>query len=203
MIKKPVALFCSLLILFILSPNAFAASTAHITPVCENSVLHSGDILNVKALLEKNPGLMGFRITITYPEDVLELSCAEKGDILRTGMFSDSISNSVEGTFDILWSDTCDMSDAGELFSLVFKVKSDVKPGSYEVGFSFSSDDTFNEKWEDVEIVFSDASFEVRGNDTPEWNAASLLAKIRNILTDFMKRLISAVCGYMSPSEGV
>ena len=200
MVKKAGAFLCTVLLLLNLVVSVFAISSVCITSTSEQSNLFHGEILDIKTVVKNNPGIMGFRITVDYPADVLSLCNAEKGKLLNRGIYSDSISNSADGTFDILWSDTSDMKDTGELFRTVFTVKDNAKPGKYTVGFSFSQDDTFNEKWEDVNLELNDFVFTVKGEEASVKPAA--IERIISIIKDYINRFISFIYSWFGVARG-
>lgn len=95
-------------------------------------------------------GIMGFRLHFDYPADKLRPSAAGKGSITANGTFTDNIGVE-EGSFDILWNNTEEVPAEGELAVITAEILRAGEP--FTVDVSFSQEDTFNEKYEDVVFV--------------------------------------------------
>lgn len=117
----------------------------------------------VQVYIENNPGIMGCRLIFEYPEESLEVLSAHSGEVTKSGMFLDNIGD-CEGSFDILWNNTEDVTADGTFVILEVRQLTD-KP--YEIGISFSQEDTFNESWEDVHLVCENISSGIQSGDAP------------------------------------
>ncbi|MBQ7546013.1 MAG: hypothetical protein IJT41_03485 [Clostridia bacterium] len=111
-----------------------------------------GSDIAVPIRIERNSGLMGFKLTFAYDSDVLTPVSVQKGEVTQSGMLDDSIRVSSPGSFEVIWSHSADVKTDGVLMTLVFRSAQTV-PDSTEIQISFSRPDTFNEKWEDVPLT--------------------------------------------------
>lgn len=104
--------------------------------------------------LKNNAGLMGFKITVKYPEAQITLKDISSGSITKKGMFNTTVTDyySVKGSFDVIWSDTQNVSEDGTLFMLTFETLGYADYGKYKIDLTYSADDTFNEKWKAVQL---------------------------------------------------
>ena len=107
--------------------------------------------------LSQNKGLMGFRITVRYPEDKLKLTNVSSGSLTADGLFNTTVSSyeALKGEFDILWSDSKETKSDGTLAVMTYSIKSTADNGKCSIELSYSQDDTFNEKLEDVKLKCS------------------------------------------------
>lgn len=104
--------------------------------------------------LKNNAGLMGFKITVKYPEAQIALKDISSGSLTKKGMFNTTVTDyySVKGSFDVIWSDTQNVSEDGTLFMLTFETLGYADYGKYKIDLTYSADDTFNEKWKAVQL---------------------------------------------------
>lgn len=104
--------------------------------------------------LKNNAGLMGFKITVKYPEAQIALKDISSGSLTKKGMFNTTVTDyySVKGSFDVIWSDTQNVSEDGTLFMLTFETLGYADYGKYKIDLTYSADDTFNEKWGAVQL---------------------------------------------------
>lgn len=111
----------------------------------------AGETVYVPIPIQGNPGLMGFKLTVTYDAAVLEPMGVTAGTLTGSGMLNDSIGIMPEGTFTVLWSDTQDNKGDGTLAVAAFRVK-ETDADKTAVEIAYSTADTFNENWEDVTL---------------------------------------------------
>ncbi len=104
--------------------------------------------------LKNNAGLMGFKITVKYPEAQIALKDISSGSLTKSGMFNTTVTDyySVKGSFDVIWSDTQNVDGDGTLFMLTFETLGYADYGKYKIDLTYSADDTFNEKWGAVQL---------------------------------------------------
>lgn len=104
--------------------------------------------------LKNNAGLMGFKITVKYPEAQIALKDISSGSLTNKGMFNTTVTDyySVKGRFNVIWSDTQNVSEDGTLFMLTFETLGYADYGKYKIDLTYSADDTFNEKWKAVQL---------------------------------------------------
>lgn len=148
-----------MLILPTLAVNAFAENTEVYGDILSVS---SGETVKVPVMIKNNPGLMGFRITVTYPK---ELSSPKviPDTLTDEGMLNDSITNDTDGRFDVVWTNSKNVVGDGTLFVVELAAG---KSGKYEISLSFSQEDTFNENWEDIALVCKSISVNVNDQET-------------------------------------
>ena len=104
--------------------------------------------------LKNNTGLMGFRISVKFPEAQFKLKNITSGSLTKDGLFNTTVSdyNSVKNEFDVVWSNTENSKGDGTLFMLSFETNGYADYGDYKIEFSVSNEDTFNEKYDPVEL---------------------------------------------------
>ena len=111
----------------------------------------AGETVFVPIPVRHNPGLMGFKLTVTYDAAALEPTGITAGTLTGSGMLNDSIGVTPQGAFTILWSDAQNAKGDGTLAVLAFKAREKAE-GQTDVKLAYSAADTFNEKWEDVPL---------------------------------------------------
>lgn len=149
-----------LALLFILASSAVAADKALV--YADKVNVKPNSIFFVPVNLKGNPGLMGFKLTVSYDKEVLSLPVVTRGTVTKGGMLNDSIGVSEEGSFDVVWTNDSAVTSDGTLLVLSFNVDdTDVKNTTLKL--SYSQDDTFDERYNDVifdckeiEISFTD-----------------------------------------------
>lgn len=116
-----------------------------------------GETFFVPIEINGNSGIMGFKITVKYPDKQLVLKDITSGAVTKSGLFNTSISdfNSVHGSFDILWSTTENVKTDGTLFILKFEVPELASNGNYNISLSYSQEDTFDEDFNDLQLSCS------------------------------------------------
>ena len=123
----------------------------------EGLAIEKGEISEIPVTIRNNHGIMGYRLTFDYnPEEIEVLSV--KGSNTVSGELSDSIGVKTS-SFDVLWNNTQEFSTDGLLFSIEVKNISNIYKQS-RIGISYSQQDTFNEKYEDV--VFDCQSADIK-----------------------------------------
>lgn len=118
--------------------------------VKENSIFF------VPVTLKNNPGIMGFKINVRYDPKLLSLPTITKGTLTSSGMINEGIGVGEEGSFDVVWSNTENVIGDGSLFTISFNCAEKVDAESTKITLTFSQEDTFNEKYEDVELKCND-----------------------------------------------
>lgn len=113
-----------------------------------------GETFFVPIEINGNSGIMGFRISVKYPDNQLILTDVSSGSITADGLFNTTITDyySVKGSFDVVWSQNTEIKDDGTLFIMTYKVKETAMDGEYNISVTYSSEDTFDEKFEDVKL---------------------------------------------------
>lgn len=102
--------------------------------------------LAIPIQIQDNPGLMGFKITISFPE-TCAVTDVQRGTVTANGNF-----NSNPGLYtnhvDIVWNGTEDNAADGTLF--VIQVQTKQLTDSAQMEITYSTPDTFNAAWQDV-----------------------------------------------------
>lgn len=130
----------------------------------ESAIVYAGQVqygtdgtIDVPVCIKNNPGIMGYKMTVTYDDQILEPVSASAGE-KYTGNFDDNIANRVEqkkNNYQVLWTGTEDVTGIGTLFTARFKVLSETNKETKLV-ITYSQNDTFNEQYQDVELDISD-----------------------------------------------
>lgn len=152
MLKKFFSIISALVLLIALSTSVLAAGSVTVFSQEVNTTLDESFVVPVR--LKGNTGLMGFKLTVKYPESQLTLKNVSSGELTETGLFNTTITDyySVNGSFDVLWSNSQEVKGDGTLFMMTFETLGYADYGTYKIELSFSGDDTFNEKWQSVEL---------------------------------------------------
>ena len=130
-----------------------------------------GKTVTVPIKIKNNAGIMGFRLTFTYPDE-LKFPEVLRGALLREGLLNDSIVETTKGSFDVVWSNTQNVTGDGTILLLNFNVASDAQNGNYKIDVFYNQADTFNEDMQDVfldcqplEIIIGKNTIETTKND--------------------------------------
>lgn len=119
-----------------------------------------GETITVPVKINSNSGIMGYRLTFAYDYTVLTPVSAVAGS-----GFSGNIDNSIgitTGTFDVVWSNSSNITVNGNIVVLTFKINDDADFGKSSVGISYTQGDTFDEGWNDVKLICSDIVVDVK-----------------------------------------
>ena len=114
-----------------------------------------GETISVPVVIENNRGIMGYRLTFEYDSSAVEPVSVQRGEKF-SGNYEDNIGLK-DGTFDVLWSSSENVAENGTLLTLNFRVLTEEDTTSL-INISFSQEDTFNEKYEDVVFECKDVS---------------------------------------------
>ncbi len=128
--------------------SALADGSAHIdAPPVKAEI---GEEQLVLLNISDNPGMMGFKLHFVYDAEKVKIIQAIKGTATNSGRFTDNIGLE-EGSFDILWNSTENVYEDGSVAVL----KIEPLDTDFIIDVSYSPADTFNESWDDVELVCS------------------------------------------------
>lgn len=144
--KKIITIILALLLIF----------QCNIVALADNSVIVSADKISlsqdepilIPIKIENNSGIMGFKMTVEYPVDRLDVKSVSRGEITTKGNFNTNLGIN-DGKFDVLWNNVEEIKNDGTLFLISAQAKAEIKKDT-EIKLSFSQPDTFNEKYEDV-----------------------------------------------------
>ena len=153
--KKLICLIIPVL-LFLNFTTAFAATETEIY----SDIVYAaqGETVTIPIKIRNNTGIMGFRLTFTYPDE-LESPQVLRGALLNEGLLNNSITEATNDSFDVVWSNTQNVTNDGTVLLLNFKVAPDSESGIYKIDISYNQADTFNEAMQDV--VFCGKSVEI------------------------------------------
>lgn len=109
----------------------------------------SGETVVVPLSIRGNPGLMGFKLMITYDASVLEPRAVTRGAATQSGIMNDSIGAGQSGTLLIVWNDSDETKAEGTLAVLTFTAR---QQKDTTLTVACSQPDTFDGSYNDVEL---------------------------------------------------
>ena len=144
--KKFITIILSLLLMLQFSIVAYAKDA---TVVYADAVsLSKTEETLIPVKIKDNSGIMGFKISVEYPVDKIDITFVSRGEVASKGNFNTNFGIN-DGAFDVLWNNTEEIKIDGTLFFISAKAKEEIKK-DVQIKLSFSQPDTFNEKYEDV-----------------------------------------------------
>lgn len=144
--KRIVSMILAVLMVFISGITAFADNSSLI--YVDKVTLVSDEPILIPVRIHNNSGIMGFKITVEYSSEELEILLVSKGGITANGNFNTNLGKK-ESAVDIVWNNTSQITGDGILFIISAKTK--LENLTYtELKSSYSQPDTFNEAYEDV-----------------------------------------------------
>lgn len=144
--KKLITIIISLLLILQCNIIAFAADS--VTVSADKVSLSQEELTLIPIKIENNSGIMGFKMTVEYPVDKIDIKSVSRGEITAKGNFNTNLGIN-DGRFDVLWNHVEEIKTDGTLFLISAQAKTEIKKDT-EIKLSFSQPDTFNEKYEDV-----------------------------------------------------
>ncbi len=127
---------------------AFAADKNTVSGKCNVN----GRKVTVSVSISENSGIMGFGLKVKYPAEILKNPIVSKGKLTCAGMLNDSINEKTNGSFDVIWSNSDDVTEDGTLFVIELELSEGKTLNGEAIELSCLKQDTFNSKWEDVEL---------------------------------------------------
>ncbi|MCR5781170.1 MAG: hypothetical protein K6G90_00400 [Clostridia bacterium] len=112
-------------------------------------------------LIKDNPGFMGFSLIVQYDSEAIRAKSVDAGGLLSNGLFDFNISPDNQGKIEIIFTNTGNIENDGELCVISFDVISTQAKDS-QIDFAFKQEDTFNEDWEDVLLNTVPAALKIR-----------------------------------------
>lgn len=134
--------------LLILNFNICSFAAEPVSVQADDVTLVQNQEISVPIKIENNSGIMGFKITVEYPVDKIDIKSVSRGDITSKGNFNTNFGIN-DGRFDVLWNNVEESGDNGSLFIITVEPAS-TSNFNTEIKLSYSQPDTFNEKYEDV-----------------------------------------------------
>ena len=105
--------------------------------------------------------LMGFKISVEYPADKLEIVSVSKGAALSNGSFNDNLGLN-DGKFDVLWNHSSGINVDGVLFNVGVIAKKEF--ASADIKLSYSQPDTFDGSYKDVVLQCESLNVSCKNN---------------------------------------
>lgn len=146
-LKKIVFLIVPILLISMLQ---ITASAANYEVGASNINAAVGEEVEVPVKLSNNKGLMGFKISVSYLPDQIDVVSVKKGEFIGEGNFNTNFGVRDTG-FDVIWNSTGNVAKDGTLFVLTVKLKEAVKDKAV-IKLSYSKSDTFDSMWKDVAL---------------------------------------------------
>lgn len=154
MMKKVFVYLC-MIICFIMIRTIDVKASDNAMIVASYSVEADANSYLVPVEIKNNPGLMGFKISVSYGDGVI-INSISRGTVTSRGTFADNhILNGENNYFDVIWNYTEEIKKDGELFIIGLSVNTSIKD-EIRLSISYSSSDTFNEVYENVLIECDD-----------------------------------------------
>lgn len=167
--KKIIAFLFTVLMILQFNIVSFAAELP--TVYSDDITLSENEKTLIPVYIKNNTGIMGFKFTINYPSDKLDVKAVTKGDVIKKGSFNTNL-GAKNGEFDVLWSNTSQIKDDGTVFTLTVDALGDFD--SCNIYISYSAPDTFDEKYNDVSLSCKDIKIlKSSSNDISEKTAES------------------------------
>lgn len=141
---------CVLALILLISMLQITASAANYEVGASDISMAVAEETKVPVKLSGNKGLMGFKISVSYLPDQIDVVSVKKGDFADEGNFSTNFGVRDTG-FDVIWNSTGNVAKDGTLFVLTVKLKEAVKDKSI-IKLSYSKPDTFDSMWKDVAL---------------------------------------------------
>lgn len=159
---KMVSLCLSVLLLLAIIPAfAFAESSNHI--YANEITAEPGSTISIPVYISKNSGFMGVSLTFSYA-DVFTAKSVDKGSLIKTGLFDDSIGTGSSNDFKVVWCGTRNITEDGEICILNFDVD-DSASGEYTIKVSYESQNTFDSNYKDVKLSCDNIKVKISSNE--------------------------------------
>lgn len=153
----------------ILTLTLFAIGTAVSINAAENTTPtfftdsvsgNVGDEVELAFKCKNNPGINGWRLSISYDSDALQLVKCDNTGVFGEVTFSQSIN---ENPYNAQWYSLGDSTVNGKMFALAFKINENAKSGDYPINITYSQDEVVNVKEEEVHFDIINGVVAVNG----------------------------------------
>lgn len=162
-IKK---IMCMLMMVFSIIIYCSVSVMAADYVICADEInVMPGFEVNIPIEIQNNKGIMGFKLTVEYPNKIITATKVMRGTVTNEGMLENSINETTSGTFDIVWNNTENVTKDGTVCLIQFHVNSDAQIGNYKIKLMYSQPDTFNESWDDVVFNLKDIVVHITKQD--------------------------------------
>lgn len=164
--KKIVCIVISFLLILQGGISIFAASTP--TIYADAVSVSETEITLVPLKIKNNSGLMGFRITLEYPSDKVDIKSISRSEITSKGNFISNLGDR-DGIFDVVWNNIDNISEDGTLFVLEIQSKSELASDE-KIKLTYNQQDTFNSSYKDVSLVCENILLKANASDNTQNN---------------------------------
>lgn len=158
--KKIITIIISICIMLSFSMTVYGANSA--TVAAKDIVLTENEEL-IPVEIKNNSGIMGFKITVRYDTSKIDVRSVTKGEVCAKGNFNTNFGNS-EDNFDVVWNNTDNVKEDGNLFILSAKSVDGAK-GKTDIKITYSQPDTFDVLYKDVVLDCKDISITLAKQD--------------------------------------
>lgn len=147
-----------------------------------------GDTVKIPVMISNSTGLMGFSIILTYDKDAFTPVSVEKGGLIGSGLFDDSIGTTDDNSFKVVWSGTSAIKADGELFVASLKVNSSAK-GDYKIKITYERHNTFDENFKEVDLSCEDINVQVKTEEPSKLTLWQIITKPFVIIWNWIKSI--------------
>lgn len=158
------AILCIMSLLFFTKGIiSYAADTVSVSVAYETIKQVNENNYIIPVYILNNPGIMGFRVDLSYDRDKIQIDAISRGKITEEGNFNSSNLSAVsDGYVSVYWNSTEDVAGDGTIIYLSVTII-DPDTTSLDMGITYSQEDTFNEKWENVALECHSMQFPLKG----------------------------------------
>lgn len=158
--KKLVLFLLCVFSLFQMKIVCYAANAVDIT--ANDVFINKNEIKSVTVNAKSNSGIMGFRISVDYPTDKVNIKSVSRGSLTKNGNFNTSLGIK-SGTFDVVWNSVENIVGDGTIFVMELELNENTTK-DFEIKLRYTQADTFNESWKDVVLKCDNITVRVGGN---------------------------------------
>lgn len=138
-----------LIVFFAKQGSMVAASEAEV--YADEVQVRPGESVKIPVRIRNNTGMMAYLLTAEYDPGKIEIVSISAGECSQNGIFDHNLSTQKKGNVDILWSYTKEVKKDGVLFYVQISAKKKLGKKKTKIRLSYSSEDTFNEKYESID----------------------------------------------------
>ena len=150
---------------------SFTRNVAPTAVYSDNIEANAGDVISIPVYLKNNTNLAGFGFEFEYDESVLTPLFVTGGTLIQSGLNDNLDGDAVSGRFKTIWYGTENIENNGNLINLNFEINNNAKNCDTTIRIECLQDDTFNDEFENVEIVCHDISVGVSNDsEATEYN---------------------------------
>ena len=142
----------SVILVFLLFTSMIPAYATGVVISADNCEATPGSTLSVPIHISNNSGIMGFKIVVNYNSDNLTPTSVTYGNLISGSMQDNIDGNMVNGSINVFWAGTENMTDDGILFYVNFNVSNNAS-GYDRISLDYGQADTFNESFNDVSLI--------------------------------------------------